>query len=91
MKNPNSEPSVDPEGFFQIATRRLVVRRAARISLVVGTVLAIINHGDNMMFGDLTLVSVFKILMTYCVPYMVSTYSSVLAIRENSITQRVEK
>lgn len=78
-------------GFWAIATSRLVVKRATRIALVVGTVLAVINHGDRMLFGNFNLDALFKILLTYCVPYSVSTYSSVLAIRENSITQRVEK
>ena len=87
-----NQTASDPKlGFWSIATSRLVIKRATRISLVVGTILAIINHGDRIMFGDISLEAAFKILLTYCVPYSVSTYSSVLAIRENSPTQRVEK
>lgn len=82
----NLEPS-----FWEIATDPLVVKRATRIALIVGTVLAVINHGDQMFFGGLNLSIILKIFLTYCVPYSVSTYSSVLAIRENSKTQRDAK
>lgn len=91
MTSQGPKPPTAELGFWAIATSRLVVKRATRIALVVGTVLAVINHGDRMLFGNFNLDALFKILLTYCVPYSVSTYSSVLAIRENSITQRVEK
>ena len=44
--------------------------------------LAVINHGDSMMNGGVGLVTAAKIALTFCVPYCVSTYSSVLAVRE---------
>ena len=72
------------ESFVYLATRASVMRRAAKIALVVGVVLAAINHGDRIMGGTLDSGGVFKILLTFCVPYCVSTYSSVLAIRERS-------
>ena len=81
--------SVVHTNFWQIALRRQVVRRARQIALIVGTVLAVINHGDRLLSGDFDLTMVSKITLTYCVPYLVSTYSSVLAIRENSITEGV--
>ncbi|MEP3296491.1 MAG: nitrate/nitrite transporter NrtS [Pseudoruegeria sp.] len=87
---PHPNPASDL-GFWDIALSRLVVKRATRIALVVGTVLATINHGDRLMYADLNFAMIVKILLTFCVPYSVSTYSSVLAIRENSVTQRSEK
>ncbi|MGR3839911.1 MAG: nitrate/nitrite transporter NrtS [Cognatishimia sp.] len=69
-------------GFFALATRRPVMRRASRIALVVGTILAIINHGDRLISGDITGDVIMKICMTYLVPYCVSTYAAVLTIRE---------
>lgn len=84
-KTTNSDP-----GFFQIARSRPVVTRAVRIALVVGTILAVINHGDRLLVGDINMNAALKILLSFCVPYSVSTYSSVLAIRENSITQKLE-
>lgn len=69
-------------GLIELCTRRAVMRRAAMIALVVGTILAIINHGDRLIAGDLNGEVITKILMTYLVPYCVSTYSAVLTIRE---------
>ncbi|WP_205737681.1 nitrate/nitrite transporter NrtS [Granulosicoccus antarcticus] len=58
------------------------MKRALRVSILVGVVLATINHGDRLLAGDIDVSIMFKILLTFCVPYSVSTYSSVLAIRE---------
>ncbi|MDA7965618.1 nitrate/nitrite transporter NrtS [Ruegeria sp.] len=75
-------------GFWQIATERSVVLRALRIALIVGFVLAIINHGDRLLTGSFDMGAVVKIILTFLVPYCVSTYSSVLAVRDR--LQRVE-
>ena len=68
--------------FLHIATQRSVVIRAARIAAVVGLILAIINHGDTIVSGEVTTATVFKIVLTFLVPFGVSTFSSVLAVRE---------
>ena len=68
--------------FFHIATQRSVVIRAARIAAIVGLILAIINHGDTFVSGEVTLSTWFKIALTFLVPFGVSTFSSVLAVRE---------
>ncbi len=69
-------------GFWKIACNRRVVRRASRVAVLVGIVLAAINHGDRILGGEIDIASAFKILLTFCVPYSVSTYSSVLAVRD---------
>jgi hypothetical protein len=88
-----SEPRVASaeQGFWDIALARPVVVRAARVATIVGIVLATINHGDRLLQGDLDLGVTLKILLTFCVPYSVSTYSSVLAIREFSTSLVSEK
>lgn len=68
--------------FVQIAADRSVIRRAFRIALVVGCVLALINHGDRLLTLSLDGTSIAKIGLTFLVPYCVSTYSSVQAVRE---------
>ncbi len=70
-------------GFWQIATRRQVIKRAGRIALIVGVILAAINHGDRILYLDMNWAAFVRIALTFCVPYAVSTYSSVLAIRES--------
>jgi Mg/Co/Ni transporter MgtE len=72
----------EPPPFFKTALQRSVVIRALRISVVVGVVLAIINHGDKLITGQLNAITAFKIALTFAVPYCVSTFSSVLAVRE---------
>lgn len=79
---PESIGTKNGDGFFVIAFRRSVVRRAARVAIVVGIVLGFLNHGDAIVSGALTRLQVAKICLTFLVPFSVSTYSSVLAIRE---------
>ena len=67
-------------------TSRLVFRRethlrALKIALVVGTILAVINHGDAILEASMTTTAWVKVLLTFCVPYGVSWYSAVQAER----------
>jgi hypothetical protein len=50
-------------------------RKAALTSLVVGTVLVMINHGDAIISGVSP--PIWKIVLTYCVPYLVTTWGAV--------------
>ena len=68
---------------WQIATDPSVVKRAAKIALIVGIVIAFINYGDRILSGNMDAVSWFKAALTFLVPYCVSTYSSVMAVRDN--------
>ena len=71
----------DATSWLGLATSRSVVRRAAAVAVVVGTILVIINHGDAIARGDLTTGRWLRIVLTVIVPYCVSTYSSVSALR----------
>ena len=71
------------EGFFSLAFSRQVVPRAARVAFIVGTILAFINHGDKILAMSLSSQDLFRIIMTYLVPYGVSTWSAVRAIEAN--------
>ena len=66
---------------IEIVTRTDVLIRALKMASIVGVVLAIINHGDHILLGTMTATNWIKILITFCVPFCVSTISSVLAIR----------
>ena len=66
---------------FEIVTRSDVILRALKMASIVGIVLAIINHGDHILLGTMTVTNWIKVLITFCVPFCVSTVSSVLAIR----------
>ena len=67
--------------WMQLATSASVVRRAAIVALIIGAVLVAINHGDAIVRGDMSPARALRIVLTVLVPYCVSTYSSVSAIR----------
>ena len=68
--------------FWSIATDRSVVIRAAKIALVVGVIIGLINHGDRIATGAMMVSDWLKFALTFLVPYSVSSYSSVMAVRD---------
>ena len=70
--------------WISVATSGPVARRAFLYLVIVGTVLIGINHGDALLRGDVDGVRLFKMILTPLVPYMVSTLSSVSAIRAHA-------
>ncbi|WP_298942017.1 nitrate/nitrite transporter NrtS [uncultured Psychromonas sp.] len=68
-------------GFLDIALTSKVVKPALKVALFVGTLLALINHGSALLLMDLDMSRFFQIILTYFVPYGVSTYSAVKAIQ----------
>lgn len=75
-------PSSDLADWLRTAVSAPVRRRATRTMLVVGTILVVINHAEPMLAGDFTHHRFLRILLTLAVPYVVSTVSSVGAMRE---------
>lgn len=65
-----------------LALQPSVVKRALKYAVVVGAVLIAINHGDAVMRGDVPPARLFRMGLTVLVPYVVSTLSSVGAMRE---------
>jgi len=72
------------KAWLAIAFQESVYRRALRVMLVVGTLLALINHGEALLMGEITVKGWVQIGLTFLVPYCVSTYASVQAIRRLS-------
>ena len=70
--------------WLKIAFRKDVVLRGLKVGGIVGTILVAINQGDLLLAGTVPVEALWKILLTYCVPYCVSTYASVSAIRLES-------
>lgn len=54
-------------------------RKAFFTALVVGTILSAINHADAIVVGQWP--PVWKILLTYCVPYCVTTWGAITGKR----------
>lgn len=66
---------------WSLITEKGIMRRAAIVAMIVGTILNLIAQGDFMMDGhDLNF---WKIGLTYCVPYCVATYGAVSARLES--------
>lgn len=65
----------------RLALRRDVVLRATRVGVLVGVLLIALNQGDVLLTGELDARTLFKVALTPVVPYLVSTFSSVAAIR----------
>jgi hypothetical protein len=52
-----------------------VPRRSLYVALIVGTVLNLINQGDALL--GMASINWWKLVLTYCVPYVVCTYGAV--------------
>ena len=64
--------------FLKYATTRATLRRSVKVAALVGTILAIINHYDMLLSGNFTTRRCIQIIVTYFVPFSVSTASSAL-------------
>lgn len=71
--------------WLALATRRDVVMRSLRVALLVGSLLALINYTDRALTGMLVTADWLKIGLTYLVPYGVSTYAAVDALRDSQV------
>jgi hypothetical protein len=71
-------PSRGAAELVALAARNGVLRRAVVVALVVGTVLNLINQGDRLISG--TEPDWFKLILTYLVPFVVSTHGSMTVL-----------
>ena len=61
-----------------------VAIRAAKVAIIVGVILAFINHGGVILSGEITVECWIKMLLTCFVPYTVSSVTATLNIMEQS-------
>ncbi len=62
--------------YCDIAISKPIVSRAIKISLIVGTILNLINQGDAISSFNIENIYLFKFFLTYVVPYSVTTYTA---------------
>ena len=55
---------------------RPILFRSLRASLVVGTVLTVLNQGDVLLRGNFPPALWWKVPLTYVVPFLVATYGA---------------
>jgi len=62
--------------FMKFASKSSTVKKGLMVSLVVGTVLNVINQGDIFIYQKWESLNFFKLLLTYVTPFLVSVYST---------------
>jgi hypothetical protein len=67
--------------WIKVCFSKEVVFRALITALVVGSILAVINYGESLLHRTITSEQIARMLLTFLVPYCVSTYSSVSTVR----------
>lgn len=71
---------------LRVALSYGIPRRSAKIAIVVGSVLNLINQGDALLAGHG--IDPVKALLTYLVPFCVATYGAVtFALRTAALTE----
>ena len=61
--------------FFQLAFGDGTPKKALMTAILVGTILTLINNGDFILRGES--INYLKIILTYCVPYCVTTWGAI--------------
>ena len=56
-----------------------IAKRSVVVAIVVGTILNAINQGPEIWAGEDVIL--WKLLMTYCVPFLVASYGAYSALR----------
>lgn len=69
------------KAFFTLACSSRIAQSALRVSIVVGTILNLINQGEAILQGSD--IDIFHFLLNYLVPYCVASYSAI----KNEITR----
>jgi hypothetical protein len=59
------------------ALRPDIVGRGLSFALIVGSILTAIYQGDILTSGETMIGVLIKIMLNYCVPYIVSTYADI--------------
>ena len=67
--------------WYDVVSDPAVLRRAVITGLGVGTLLTAINHGPDLLSGELPASAPVQIVLSYAVPFLVSLASSVIAFR----------
>ena len=65
--------------------------RSLKTSLVVGTILGLINHGSAILAGQFTPEQLIPFFVTYLVPFSVATYGQIQGKRQRDQAQSRER
>ncbi|HEV7126471.1 MAG TPA: nitrate/nitrite transporter NrtS [Ktedonobacterales bacterium] len=73
--------------FVAYCLERDTLVHSLKAALVVGTVLALINHGQQLLSGRFAPEWVIPMLLTYLVPFSVATYGQIQGKRQRDRAQ----
>lgn len=76
------EADVKQRSLLAYCQERATLLFSLKTALIVGTILAIINHGYALVTGHFTAGEIYPLLLTYCVPFTVSMISQVQGKRQ---------
>ena len=85
-----ARPLVQGSGFVLAGARRCtrctllrsrVLVRSLLTALVVGTILVAINQGNDIVAGEIRDSLIWKVPLTYCVPFCVATWGALVNSR----------
>ena len=71
-------------GALAVVRSPVTLRRTAKIALVVGTLLTLINQLDVLVAGEATWLTGMKIGLNFCVPFVVSNLGVLAAAKGSS-------
>jgi hypothetical protein len=71
------EKTILKESFQKLAFQRKSLKRALRVAVLVGFILNVINNPALFRFSPEG-INIYRVLLTFFVPFCVSLYSSVL-------------
>ena len=75
-----------PRSLITYCLERDTLLFSLKMALVVGTLLAVINHGQALLTGHFTPGELLPACLTYCVPFAVSMYSQVQGKRQRDLS-----
>jgi hypothetical protein len=82
-----SEHHLQRRSLLSYCLERDTLLFSLKMAFVVGTLLAVINHGQALLTGHVTLGLLISLLLTYCVPFAVAMYSQVKGKQQRDLTE----
>lgn len=82
-------PAASVRRFLRTALRGEIIRRAAGTAALVGTILAAINHGPELVRLDVDARRWLQMGLTYLVPYCVATYAATMQELRHRAAERL--
>ncbi len=77
--------------FFRYVAQKNSLKKSVKIALLVGTILALINHAGAIFGWSFTTTMIFQIVLDYFVPFGVASYSAAMELIYANHVEKREK